>query len=273
MEGNDGQNLTFHAIAAEFNNRVDTEHTTSPIRKVSASLRFTFFDEQKPIEITRGIWLSDGSKVDFDVNDTRRLLIAMLEGDFEERHVYALDGSYSHSNPKRIRLSEPLLQVHVALIGESQSTILKQFDFMLEVSRDSEFLATFCLTDLGGWKHDRLFDLLVQGNNLLNEYRLQKNFAAYGGLAALGWDEAVEKIERDADTWSTDGSKLLATHFSDGHRFKLIKAVAATGPTYDLEQLIKNGIRVIYETLQELGGVQPTKEDLNRFVMAFGPIL
>lgn len=126
---------------------MDSKRTTIPIDRVSASLKYIFFDNREPIEIDRGIWLTDGSRVDFDVNDTRRLLIATLEGDFEERFVYALNGSYQASSAKRVRLSEPLVHVEVALVGESQRRIIKQFDFMLEVSRDTEFLATLSLTE------------------------------------------------------------------------------------------------------------------------------
>jgi hypothetical protein len=270
VEGNNGRDSTFHAVVAEFNNKVDSEHTTIPISKVNATVRYDFFDDRKSIEIDRGVWLTDGSTVDFDVNDTRRLLIATLEGDYEERWVYALDGSYSQ-NPKRVPLSEPLTQVHVILIGQQQRKIIKQFDFMLEVCRESDFLATFCLTDLTRWKHDKLFNLLVRGNNLLNEYTSQRNFAALRGLAVVGWEEAAEKIEQEAGTWAADASKLLAAHVSEQHQFKLIKAVSATRKTYDLEQTIKNGIRVIHETIQELDGLQPKKEDLKRFVKTFGP--
>ncbi|MDX6498103.1 MAG: hypothetical protein QOG23_1363 [Blastocatellia bacterium] len=146
VEGNNGRDLTFHAVVAEFNNRVDLERITVPVDKVSATLTYTFFDKRTPIEINRGIWLSHGSRVDFGVNDTHRLMIATLEEDFEERHVYALNGSYSATEPKRLRLSEPLVKVKVALVGESRSKVIKQFDFMLEVSRDSEFLAGIPVT-------------------------------------------------------------------------------------------------------------------------------
>jgi hypothetical protein len=105
VEGNNGRDLTFHAVVAEFNNRVDSERTTVPIDKVSATLTYTFFDKRTPIEINRGIWLSHGSRVDFGVNDPHRLMIATLEGDSEERYVYALNGSYSSTEPKRLRLS------------------------------------------------------------------------------------------------------------------------------------------------------------------------
>jgi hypothetical protein len=105
-------------------------------------------------------------------------MIATLEGDFEERYVYALNGSYSSTQPKRLRLSEPLVKVKVALVGESRSKVIQQFDFMLEVSRDSEFLADLRLTELTRWKHGQLFDLLVRGNNLLNKYDAQQNLAA-----------------------------------------------------------------------------------------------
>jgi hypothetical protein len=274
VEGNNGRDLTFHAVVAEFNNRVDSERITAPIDKVSATLTYTFFDKRTPIEINRGIWLSHGSRVDFGVNDTHRLMIATLEGDFEERFVYALNGSYSSTEPKRLRLSEPLVKVKVALVGESRSKVITQFDFMLEVSRDSEFLANLRLTELTRWKHDQLFDLLVRGNNLLNKYEAQKNFAAYGGLAAVGVEEAFKEIEREADFWSTETSKFLATHFSEQHQFRFIKAVSATKGQkfYDFAQTCTKGLKVVYETIREVGGIQPDTKDLSRIVKTFGPI-
>lgn len=273
VERNNGRDLTFHAVVAEFNNRVDSNQTTVSIDRVSAALSYTFYDKRAPVEINRGIWLSHGSKVDFDINDTHRLMIATLEGDFEERQVYALNGSYSLKGPRRVCLSEPLVKVDVRLVGESRNRILGQFEFMLEVSRDSKFLAELRLTELSRWKSDRLFDLYVRGNNLLNKYNTQKTFASYGGLAAVGWEEALEEIEQETNVWANDASNFFATHFSEKHQFRFIKAVSPKKEqrSYDLGETIKNGMKVIYERIQEVGGLAPDRHDLGRLVKTFGP--
>jgi hypothetical protein len=93
-------------------------------------------------------------------------------------------------------------------------------------------------------------------------------------LALVGAEEAFEKIEREADVWSTETSKLLATHFSEQHQFRFIEAISATKgqETYDFAQTCTNGLKVVYETIQEVGGIHPDTDDLSRIVKTFGPI-
>lgn len=274
IEGNNERDLTFHAVVAEFNNRVDSEATTAAIDQVSATLTYTFFDKRSPIGITRGIWLSHGPKVGFGINDTHRLIIATLEGNLEGRNVYALDGSYSVTDPRRHLLSEPLVKVNVTLVAESQSKVINRFEFMVEVTRDSEFLADMKVLELTRWKHGQLLDLLVRGTNFLNQYNERKNLASYGGLAALGEEEALETIEREANVWATVASKFLATHFSEQHQFRFIAAVSGTHKDFkDLPQGLTGGVQVLYETIEEVGGLHQGGDDLSRLVKTFGPFL
>ena len=93
-------------------------------------------------------------------------------------------------------------------------------------------------------------------------------------MAAIVWEEDLVETERQADVWATESSKFLATHFSDQHQFRFIKAVSAAPgqESYDLAQTLTDGIRVIHEVIQEVGGLRPNTHDLSSLVKTFGPI-
>lgn len=228
IEGNNMIDLTFHAIVAEFNNRVEKNRVIGAVNDVSARLTYTFFDDRPSIDLTRGVWVREGSKANFGVNDTHRLIISSIEG-IEERYNRALDGSYSDGGPRRVALSEGLIKVNVSLVAEMQSSVLRECEFMLEISRDTDILVNHTLVEMRFWKQRRLQNFVEQGIKLYEKHQsagVPHRLSDFKNLDTV-IEERTEEVEREGDTWATTVSTFLATHLSENHRTQFIASITS----------------------------------------------
>ena len=228
IEGNNMIDLTFHAIVAEFNNRVEKNRAVGVVNDVSAKLTYSFFDDRPSIEITRGVWVTEGSKTNFGVNDSHRLIISSIEG-IEERYNRALDGSYSGSGPRRVALSEGLIKVNVSLIAEIQSSVLRECEFMLEISPDTDILVNHTLVEMRFWKQRRLQDFVEQGIKVYEKHQsagVPHRLSDFKNLDTM-IEERTEEVEREGDAWAAKVSTFLATHLSENHRTQFIASITA----------------------------------------------
>jgi hypothetical protein len=115
------------------------------------------------LDITRGVWVREGSKVDFGINDTHSLIIASIEG-LEHRYICALDGSYIGRRPKRIGLPDNgLIEVNVSLMAESQGNQLRKSAFMLQTKRETKIMVQAKIWEMWEWKQDQLLDFVREG--------------------------------------------------------------------------------------------------------------
>lgn len=231
IEGNDGQNLTFWAVVAEFNNKIIGQRRVIGLAKhISAKLTYSFFDGRSPFTLSRGVWVHAGSKADFEPNDTHQLIIVTTEG-YEEHQNYALNGSLVGRGPKRENLPDGLVKVAVALVAESESKELNRFEFMIDSNRDSDILINTQLFEMWKWKYDRLVELTQQGIKLVERYKIAG--AKPDGLSELGpWRVFVDsesEVEGEIDRWAATVSKWLATHVSEQQQTAFIVA-GSPGP-------------------------------------------
>jgi len=253
IEGdNNSGSGNFNSIVGEFNNRLDPHRRIRAIQGVSAKLTYSFFDGKNPIEITRGVWLHEGSKVDFGINDTNNLVMATSEG-LEDRRIFALNGSYSHRGPRRSELLGNLVRVDVSFIAELEAIILKRAKFMLEITRDDGAFVEARLFELRQWKYEQLLGFIESGIKIAERYPTRdvpNPLAEYGGLAALV--DSTEDIERDGDAWAGRVGKFLEAHFSEQHKIRFISEIAASPsrPRGFLEGLLA-GIKLLQLLTQE----------------------
>ena len=253
IEGNNGVDLTFHAVVAEFNNRIDPRRAIGPIDDVSAEVTFGFFDGREPLKFPRGVWIREGSKADFGINDTHRLVVASIEG-LLERQVYALNGSYSGHGPKRIGLPEGLVKVTVALTAELRNKVLRRSEFMLETRRDTDILIDTRLIELWRWKYDQLLEFVDQGVKLAKRYELAGASVSHTIALECEAGETIEEVESAGDHWAARVSQFLATYLGEPYRLRFIMAVSASGPSSDLSfvSYLVKGNQIFLEFAREV---------------------
>lgn len=126
------------AVVLTIKNKENLKHSVATVNYVVA--RFTFYDADDKYfgQVNHGSWIGEkGDCVDFGVDETQELVLAVELKDEEIRAVMTLDKSfdamYHHYNLREIQLTGTHFRVEVNLIGGQPSRALKTLGFKLNV--------------------------------------------------------------------------------------------------------------------------------------------
>lgn len=132
----------YRIITAEICNEFSHEFKVEKLKGVTAQITYKAIGGET-IEVHRGLWLSSGQRLDFEVNEPHMLIIAMIP----ERDKY---GAFIFARKKHVeiihrievielqKLESKTYSIGVSLVSEEEGHLFKAFTFALTVTQGTE---------------------------------------------------------------------------------------------------------------------------------------
>jgi len=216
--GEINQGETFRAVVIPYHNSeevrsgFDLKRKVGRIENVSAQITYKYLDSSNSLRIKRGAWLSEKeSRVIFGVNETRRLIVATLEGADNKPHIYAIrrdfDSSYKGNIVIREELHGDLIAITVRIIAEAESKPIKTSELILEIAREP--LVEVKVQSAQLWKWSRLGNFRSEG------YKLSIRICE---------GEKEEQIVEEVKDWEMRAATFLGQHFGEQQKTNFLDA-------------------------------------------------
>ena len=183
VEGRDRQHINEKMIVVTIpvENEFSDEFKAADVSGVTAQV-FYQPNDAGPLRVNRGAWLNNGNRSNFQVNDTKYLIIAFfLEGG--HRFVAAPVKEYQDNDDALIGSSELLTEnyyrVRVRLISEVLGKKYCEQEYDLEIDEDPVHITLIPHVELSASEiRQRLERFLKEGNDLLLRFPKQQELTS-----------------------------------------------------------------------------------------------